>query len=106
MGRPAPVVGHAALLLRTRVGVGRPRAWVYQTAAADTSKLLQRVVVRTIQQLLAMFRRQGLPIVFTQSGSRAADRRDLPPFRRALLASRGPKAGQHCLATLSNSVAG
>lgn len=89
MGRPAPVVGHAALLLRTRVGVGRPRAWVYQTAAAGTSKLLQRVVVRTIQELLAMFRRQGLPIVFTELGSRAADGRDLPPFRRALLASRG-----------------
>jgi hypothetical protein len=55
---------------------------------------LQRVVVRTIQELLGMFRRQELPIVFTELGSRAADGRDLPPFRRALLAGRDPKTGR------------
>ena len=89
MGRPAPVVGHAALLLRTRVGVGPPsRHGPTRRRQLVPRNYCNASSCATIQELLGMFRRQELPIVFTELGSRAADGRDLPPFRRALLAGR------------------
>jgi hypothetical protein len=50
---------------------------------------LQRVIVPNIRDLLTMFRRQGLPIVVKEFGSRAADGRDPDvPFLQA--AVQGP----------------
>jgi nicotinamidase-related amidase len=106
MGQPALVVVdmqhyfcEPGSVLARLVGIGLPDggSWYFD--------LLQRVVVPNIQELLAMFRRQGLPIVFTEFGSRTADGRDLPPWAHRLNEASASALGQRCFPSLTHPAA-
>jgi nicotinamidase-related amidase len=67
--------------------------------------LLRRRVVPNISRLLAEFRARGLPIVFTEFGSRTPDGGDLPPWARRMNELAVAAVGERCFLPLTDPAA-
>jgi nicotinamidase-related amidase len=76
-------------------GLGRLlRARGQEAAGASRFDRIERVVVPTIQRLLAFFRDHGLRVVYLAVGSALPDYSDLLPHMRPLAEAIGNRAGQ------------
>ena len=79
--------GSTALVIvdmqRTVASAGEGFALAMETLhpgiGTERQKRIEDTVIPTIQQLLAHFRAEGLPVIYTIVGSRHRDYRDLPP---------------------------
>ncbi|OBA71013.1 hypothetical protein A5641_11385 [Mycobacterium sp. 1554424.7] len=106
MPRPALVVvdmqryfcePDSALARFVGLGVADGGSWYFD--------LLRRVVVPNICRLLAAFRGRGLPVVFTEFGSRTPDGGDLPPWARRMNDLAVAAVGERCFLPLADPAA-
>lgn len=83
-------------VLARLVGTGLPDGgrWYFDS--------LRRVIVPKISRLLAAFRERGLPIAFTEFGSRTADGGDLPPWARRFNEMAVAALGDRCFLPLAD----
>lgn len=87
----------SALARFVGMGVADGGSWYFD--------LLRRAVVPNIVELLAAFRRRGLPILFTEFGSRTLDGADLPPWARRFNEAAVATVGQGCFLPLGDPAA-